>query len=252
MVTKNVKSLIKTYPKHLKVDKVLEALGDDFYHDGFQDMDEEEESAVAAGDGGAPSESSDDSVESDNDEPVGLTAVAVDANDEPVGITAVAGDSTEAPVDEIGSTSTEILPLSDKQAEAVQQMRSSISELESAREALRAMGSLRSVQVLEMELAKERRRLRALSKEVPAVAETFFRFRAAEEQDALAQQRFLNCGRKKTRSSDSNRRSRCRSRGVKASKKTNIGQGSHQGLHACSQNLHFRSIGRWHGGWRRR
>ena len=102
-------------------------------------MDGEDESAVAVEDGGAPSESSDDSGESD------LTAVAVDANDEPVGITAVAGHSTEAPVDEIVSTSTEILPLSDKQAEAVQQMRSSISGLESALEALRAMGSLRSV-----------------------------------------------------------------------------------------------------------
>ena len=127
------------------------------------------------------------------------TAVAVDANDEPVGITAVAGDSTEAPVDEIGSTSTEILPLSDKQAEAVQQMRLSISELESAREALRAMGSLRSVQVLEMELAKERRRLRALSKEAPVVAEAFLRFRAAEEQDSLAQKRLFELRKEKKR-----------------------------------------------------
>ena len=54
-------------------------------------MDEEDEPAVAVEDGGAPSESSDDSGESDNDEPVGLTAVA--------------GDSTQAPVDEIESTS---------------------------------------------------------------------------------------------------------------------------------------------------
>ena len=148
-------------------------------------MDEEDGSAVAVEDGGAPSESSDDSGESDNDEPVGLTAVA--------------GDSTEAPVDEIESTSTEILPLSDKQAEAVQQMRSSISGLESTLEVLRAMGSLRSVQVLECELAKERRRLRALTKEVPAVAETFFRFRTAEEQDALAQKRLFELRKEKKR-----------------------------------------------------
>ena len=120
MVKKNVKRLITPYPKHAKVDKVLEALGDDFYHDRLQDLDEgEDESAVAVEDGGAPSESSDDSGESDNDEPVGLTAVAVDANDEPVGLTAVAVGSAEASVDKIESTSTEILPLSDKQAEAV-------------------------------------------------------------------------------------------------------------------------------------
>ena len=123
---KNVKRLITPYPEHRKADKVLEALGDDFYHDRFQDVDGKDKSAVAVEDGGAPSESSDDSVESDNDEPVGLTAVAVDANDEPVGLTLVPGDSAEAPVDEIKSTSTEILPLSDKQAEAVQQMHMSM------------------------------------------------------------------------------------------------------------------------------
>ena len=200
MVKKSVKSLISPYPKHFKVDKVLEALADDFYHDRFQDVGEEDGSAVAEEDGGAPSESSDDSGESVNeDEPVGLTAVAVDASDEPVGLTLVPGDSTEAPVDEIKSTSTEILPLSDKQAEAVQQMRMSISGLESTLETLRAMGSLRSVQVLETELAKERRRLRALTKEVPAVAETFFRFRTAEEQDDLAQKRLFELRKEKKR-----------------------------------------------------
>ena len=61
------------------------------------------------------------------------------------------------------------------------------------------MGSLRSVQVLETELAKERRRLRALTKEVPAIAETFFRFRTAEEQDALAQKRLFELRKEKKR-----------------------------------------------------
>ena len=61
------------------------------------------------------------------------------------------------------------------------------------------MGSLRSVQVLETELAKERRRLRALTKEVPAVAETFFRFRTAEEQDDLAQKRLFELRKEKKR-----------------------------------------------------
>ena len=51
------------------------------------------------------------------------------------------------------------------------------------------MGSLRGVQCLESELAKERRRLRALIKETPAVADAFSRFRMIEDQDALLQRR---------------------------------------------------------------
>ena len=61
------------------------------------------------------------------------------------------------------------------------------------------MGSLRGVQVLEQELAKERRRLRALSKEAPAVAEAFLRFRTVEERDALAEQRLFEQRKEKKR-----------------------------------------------------
>ncbi len=78
-------------------------------------------------------------------------------------------------------------------------MHTTIAGLESTLEALRAMGSLRSVQVLEQELAKERRRVRALTKESPEVAEAFFRFRTVEDQDALAQKRLFEQRKQKKR-----------------------------------------------------
>ena len=144
----------------------------------------EEEPAVAEEDGGEPSESSDDA-ESDYDEPGGLTAVA--------------DDCTKASDDVIESASTDILPLSDKQADEAQQIHTTMSALESAIEGLRATGSLRSVQVLELELTKERRRLRALTQESPAVAEAFLRFRAVEDREALARKRLCELQTEKKR-----------------------------------------------------
>ena len=137
----------------------------------------EEEPAVAEEDGGEPSESSDDAA-SDYDETDGLTAVA--------------DDCTTASVDVIESASTDILPLSDKQANEVERIQTTLSGLESAVEGLRAIGSLRSVQVLELEISKERRRMRALTQESPVVAEAFLRFREVEDRDVLARKRLAD------------------------------------------------------------
>ena len=183
---KSVKRLILPYPRRDKVDKVLNALEDDFYHDDVHNMAgvPEEEPAVAEEDGGESSGSSDDA-ESDYDEPGGLTAVA--------------DDCTTASDDVIASASADILPLSDKQADEAQNMHTMMSALESAIEGLRATGNLRGVQVLELELTKERRRLRALTQESPAVAEAFLRYRAVEDQDALARKRLCELQTKKKR-----------------------------------------------------
>ena len=180
--------LILPYPRRDKVDKVLNALEDDFYHDDIHNLHgvAEEEPAVAEEDGGESSGSSDDA-ESDYDEPGGLTAVADDCT--------TASDDVIASA----SASADILLLSDKQADEAQNMHTTMSALESAIEGLKATGSLRSVQVLELELTKERRRLRALSQESPAVAEAFLRFRAVEDQDALARKRLYEQETKKKR-----------------------------------------------------
>ena len=153
-----------------KVHKVLAALGEDLYHDSLQDLHSEEDPAVAEEDGGVPSESSDEDV----------------VDDEPEAHTAVAVDDTNASIIEIeDSAITESVPLSAAQADAVQQIHSSIAALESSLEGLKSMGSLRGVQCLEWTLAKERRRLRALIKETPAVADAFTLFRMIEDHDAL-------------------------------------------------------------------
>ena len=171
----SVRRLITPYPPHRRVDAVLLALGEDAYHDDLQDFHcEKDDPAVAEEDGGVASESSDEDV----------------SDDEPVAHTAVAVDVTNASIVEIEkSASTESVPLSAKQADLVEQINSSISALESSLEGLRACGSLRSVQCLESELAKERRRKRALQKESPVVADAFLSFRMVEEQDALLQRR---------------------------------------------------------------
>ena len=185
---KSVKRLILPYPPRDKVDKVLNALEDDFYHDDIHNEGgvAEEEPAVAEEDGGVSSGSSVDE-ESDHDEPGGLTAVADDCT--------TASDDVIASA----SASADILLLSDKQADEAQNMHTTMSALESAIEGLRATGSLRSVQVLELELTKERRRLRALTQESPAVAEAFLRFRAVEDQDAFARKRLHEQETKKKR-----------------------------------------------------
>ena len=76
MVPKNVKRLIAPYPRHRKNDKILEVLGEDFYHDDLQDLHSEEDPAVAEEGGGVPYESSDEGVV--DDEPEAHTAATVD------------------------------------------------------------------------------------------------------------------------------------------------------------------------------
>ena len=75
------------------------------------------------------------------------------------------------------------------QANEVERIQTTLSVLESEVEGLRAIGSLRSVQVLELEISKERRRMRALTQTSPVAAEAFFRLRAVEDRDALARKR---------------------------------------------------------------
>ena len=116
---RSVKRLITPYPPHKKVDKVLAALGEDFYHDSLQDLHSEEDPAVAEEDGGVPSESSDEDV----------------VDDKPEAHTAVAVDDTNASIIEIEESAiTESVPLSAAQADAVQQIHSSIAALESSLE----------------------------------------------------------------------------------------------------------------------
>ena len=173
---RDVRRLITPYTPRKKVDAVLANLGEDYYQDDIQAMDiGDDDTAVAEGVQETLSSSSDD--DDGDDMPVGH----VDA--------AVAGDGENTSVDELESTSMEIVPLSASQADAVHQVKATIAALESTIESLRAIGSVRSVQCIEMELKKERRKERQLTTESPAVAEGFLRLRRAEEQGVVMQKR---------------------------------------------------------------
>ena len=142
-----MRRLICKYPAHKQVDRVLENLGEDFYHDEIHDLDAEDdeadkldadardskcETAVAAEGGGVAADTEDESdASSDGD---GVTAVAAicdglatDAIDE----TAVAADCEQ------------VVALNGPQAEAVHQNTVQIATLQGAIEAIQYSGQLK-------------------------------------------------------------------------------------------------------------
>lgn len=172
---KDIRRLITPYPSHKKADAILARLGDDFYHDDIQGIDDNgDDTAVAEGDHDAPDSSSDGSGDDD---------AAVAGDGEPAGHVdaAVAGDDEQTS----GVEDMEIVPLSASQADAVHEVRITIAALESASATLQAIGSVRGVQVLMAEVQKEKRKERRLVTESPAVADAFFRLRRAEENDNI-------------------------------------------------------------------
>ena len=85
----------------------------------------------------------------------------------------------------------QIVALSASQADALHQAQSTTAALEAALQSLRAIGSLKAAQGLEWELAKEKRRTRALLQSDPAVADAFCRLRSLEAQEDCQQQRLV-------------------------------------------------------------
>ena len=186
----DVKNLITPYPARKEVDEILERLGEDYCEDEVHALYDEDkvDRASEAGDEAVPAISSDEETLCDGEilvaEEAEETAVAGDAA--VVAVAAVAGsDGGHEDVSE----AMEISSLSDSQAEAVQRLQMTIAGLEEVLERTRKLGAVRCVQRIEEELNAERRKLRALINAEPAVAETFLRLRAAQEQEALLQKR---------------------------------------------------------------
>ena len=165
---RDVMRLITPYPPNRKVDRILDALAEDFYHDDVHALNNgEAETAVADADQVA-------------------TDSSTDEEDEP-----------SAPVDALiphgGAEAAEDSALvSAEQADEVHKMKSTIATLEATIESLRAIGQVRAVQNIQAELDKQRRKLRKLSQESPAVAESFARLRRAEEQETLRMKRLAD------------------------------------------------------------
>ena len=172
-----VKKLIMPYPARPKVDRIIERLGEDFYHDHIHSLaDGVDDAAVAEGDHEEADSSSDD--DDGDGEPTDNvpTAVAGGCDD---------GAQGAGPEDSHMEGAT----LSAAQATKVHQVQATMAALESTLEGLRAIGSVRGVHCIEQELTKERRKVRLLVRDDPAVAEAFSRLRNAEANERLVSQR---------------------------------------------------------------
>ena len=184
---RDVMRLITPYPSHRKVDKVLNAVGDNFYHDDIHCL--VDASAVAEG----PDEARDSSSDGDDDD---------DESDAPADHipAAVAGEGAQAVgCVELKDSCVESAPLSAGEADAVHHVKATIAGLEATIEGLRDIGSVRGVQCIEAELAKERRKARQLVKDSPAVADAFSRLRRAEEQEKYKNERIADQHRERKR-----------------------------------------------------
>jgi hypothetical protein len=162
-------------------------LGEDFYHDDLHALDNEgDDTAVAEGD----QESADDSSDTSDEDGAGHVGAAV------------AEDAKLENTDELENTDVEIVPLSASQADRVHQVKSTIASLEATIEGLRAIGSVRGVHSIELELHKERRKERQLVRESPTVADAFLRLRRAEQQDDLMRRRTAAQQKERKREAD--------------------------------------------------
>jgi hypothetical protein len=104
---------------------------------------------------------------------------------------AVAAEETLAATGTPEVTDNDVPPLSASQADRVHQVKATMAALQATIEGLKAVGAVRSVQCVELALQKEKRKERALVRESPAVADAFWRLRAAEHQDNVARARAI-------------------------------------------------------------
>ena len=177
---RDVKRLIAPYPQRKEVDSVLEKLADEAYLDDIHDMED-----IAAVADGSDSDSSDDlDMEARVEEDLTHGGEHAEHNAEDN----ATQETTKTPTTTCDSKDDKdeaIVPLGPEQADAVHSANITIAALQDALESLRAAGCVRGLQCIEAEVAKERRRVRALSVESPAVAVCFLRLRRAEEQRCL-------------------------------------------------------------------
>ena len=179
-----VRGLIRPYPRHKAVDKVLETIGDHFSHDAIHDLSDAEEEEAEADNGEAASCDSEDEKaaaadhegdgadEDDCDDDEHETAVAAMCDDVP---TVAADDKT---------CEDSAKGLCGEHAEALHRNKVQIAALQGSIEAIKLTGQIKVVQHMEREIATLRRRQRGLCSEFPAVADAFKRQRVAEEQEA--------------------------------------------------------------------
>ena len=150
-------------------------MADDFYHDDIQDLtDGDGETAVAGSD-----ENANDSSTDGGDEPV-----------EPCD--AIICHGADEAAESSGMDTIVQAELSAEQADEIQKVKSTIDALQAKIEALQNVGQVSVVQFIQIQLNKETRKMRKLSQESPAVAESFARLRQAEDQESLRRKRLAD------------------------------------------------------------
>ena len=177
---KDVKRLITAYPKRPKVDKILERLGQDFYHDEIHTLENHVEGETDA-------ERDQEAMDLSSDENIGDDEAAVHVQaavaDEVVGGAGIA---------EPECSIMESAPLNVDQAEAIHKVQATIVALEGQLDGMRVIGQVRGVQIIQTELSKQKRKVRELVKESPAVADAFQRLRRAEEEGRVVNKRIVD------------------------------------------------------------
>ena len=221
---KDVKRLIIPYPTRKDVDVMLERLGEDYYHDAIEELDQDEEPKKKA----AVAETSDQGE---------LSASSSDSDAE---VPAAVGGNKTAGVEANANVNAEQVCLSVEQAEAVHQVTCTISALQATVDNLRAIGSLRGAQCIEAEMKKEKRRVRWLTNESPDIAEAFLQRRKAEEERAHKQRRLLDD--QKDREMQAAKAIADRKAAVaefRKCKKSNSRSRKHPSIQARHQNVHL-------------
>jgi hypothetical protein len=168
--------LITPYPKNKKVDQILEALAEDFYHDDVHALTNGDDATAVA-------DSDQDASDSSTD---GGDAMICHGADEAAQSSAV--DTIEQ------------AELSAEQADEIQKVKSTIDALQATIETLQKIGQVSAVQSAQLQLDKERRKMRKLSQESPAVVESSARLRQAVDQESPRARRLADQHREQQKS----------------------------------------------------
>ena len=176
---RDVERLITPYPPRPHVDKIIANLGEDMYLDDDEKGDEGEVAQAAVA----------DTSESSGDEGVDLDVPADPVAPDDVSVLL---ENDGEVVAEVAEPAAVLVALSAEQADQVHAIQTNMSALHESIAALRAVGHLGAAQGLEIELAKERRRQRAIVQMSPAVAASFQQRRDAEDQETRLRKRLAD------------------------------------------------------------
>ncbi len=178
----DVQRLIRPYPKHTKVDALLEMMQDDTWMEEGERAYQEDEEAEAEAVQSAVAE------EAVSDEEAEAEAVPSDVADADEDEEAEAEGKAEAVPDEAGKSAVaEFIPLREGDAERLRKSQTLISTYQQAMANLKECGAIKAAVDMENCIRKERRRMRAMSKEDDLVLLALAR--ARDEADARDRKR---------------------------------------------------------------